>query len=159
MSHSHNLKSGARPHATARIILAGLADIADMAAWFPCTAHTLHALPSCAHTTLAGGRSIWSALAPRCPQRQLVWARVCNTGRAALVARMHHSRISLNRDHKMALALLGRHEARLHGSHRSNGSKGKTYKWATSAQRRAKKSAPLIISVGFGWILTFFFGF
>jgi hypothetical protein len=37
---------------------------------------------------------------------------------------MHRSRTSLNRDHKLALALLCRHEARLHGSHRSNGSQG-----------------------------------
>ena len=58
----------------------------------------------------------------------------------------------------MALALLCRHEARLHGSHRSNGSKGKTHNWATSAQTRAKKSALLIISGGFGWTLTFFSG-
>ena len=64
MPHSHNPKSGARPNATARINSAGLADIADMAAWFPRAAHTLHALPRCAHTTLASGRSTWSALAP-----------------------------------------------------------------------------------------------
>jgi hypothetical protein len=40
---------------------------------------------------------------------------------------MHRSRTSLNRDHKLALALLCRHEARLHGSHgshRSSGSNG-----------------------------------
>ena len=64
MSHSHNLKTGTRPNATACIISAGLADIADMAARFPRAAHTLHALPRCAHTTLASGRSTWSALAP-----------------------------------------------------------------------------------------------
>ena len=58
------------------------------------------------------------------PQRQLVWARACNIGWAAFVAGMHRSRTSLNRDHKLALALLCRHEARLHGSQGSSGYNG-----------------------------------
>ena len=64
MPLSHSPKSSARPNATARIISAELADIADMAAQLVRAVHTLHALPRCAHTAPAGGRSTWSALAP-----------------------------------------------------------------------------------------------
>ena len=171
-SAAHNprsgARSGARSDATARIISAELGDIADMAARFARAAHTLHALPRCAHTAPAGGRSTWpdfiqkthfsysqtrDPARPNPPsaaiddldhlagllwhldahQRQLVWARACNIGWAALVARMHRSRTSLNRDHKLALALLCRHEARLHGSNRSQGSQAKKHTQETSA--------------------------
>ena len=43
-------------------------------------------------------------------QRQLVWARACNISWAKLVSRFGRSRTSLHRDHKLALAVLCRHD-------------------------------------------------
>jgi len=43
-------------------------------------------------------------------QRQLVWARASNISWAKLVSRFGRSRTSLHRDHKLALAVLCRHD-------------------------------------------------
>lgn len=43
-------------------------------------------------------------------ERRLVWARACGIPWAVLMARFGRSRTSLNRDHKVALAVLCRHD-------------------------------------------------